>query len=172
VAAAVTGAAAGSNDPALPLNGAALAGLSALGAAFTDSEINVLVQGGITPVEALGGEVYIVRAVTTRTATGGVADATWRELTTVLIVDDVIPTVRDALRAKFTRTKNTAQTRGAIRTQVIIELEKKLAAEIIDGYGAVTAAADADDPAVCNVGFEFTVAHGLNRISLVAYITV
>lgn len=172
VAAAVAGAAAGSGDPALPLNGAALAGLSTLAAAFTDGEITALVQGGVTPVETLGGDAFVVRAVTTRTTTSGVADATWRELSTILIVDDVIPAVRDALRAKFTRTKNTAQTRGAIRTQVIIELEKKLVAEIIDGYGAVTAEADASDPTVCNVGFEFTVAHGLNRISLVAYITV
>lgn len=171
-AAAVAGAAAASSDPALPLNGAKLEGISGLASGFTDSEINTLVQGGVTPVETVGGEIFVVRAVTTRTTTGGVPDATWRELSTILIVDDVIPAVRDALRAKFSRTKNTAQTRGAIRTQVIIELEKKLAAEIIDSYGNVTAQADAADPTVCNVGFEFTVSHGLNKVSLVAYITV
>ena len=172
VAAAVAGAAAGSADPALPLNGAKLEGLSGLVSCFTDGEINALVQGGVTPVENVGGEVSVVRAVTTRTTTGGVPDATWRELSTILIVDDVIPAVRDALRAKFSRTKNTAQTRGAIRTQVVIELEKKIAAEIIDSYGNVTVRADDSDPTVCSVGFEFTVSHGLNKISLVAYITV
>jgi hypothetical protein len=72
----------------------------------------------------------------------------------------------------FSRTKNTAQTRGAIRTQVVIELEKKLTAEIIDGYDNVAVAQNSDDPTVCDVSFEFTVAHGLNQIRLTAYITV
>lgn len=172
VAAALAGCAAGGTDPALPFNGAVLAGLGALGANFTDAEINTLVQGGVTPVETVGGEVSVIRAVTTRTTTAGAADATWRELCTVLIMDDVITTVRDSLRARFTRVKNTAQTRGAIRTQVMIELENKRSAQIIESYGAVTAEAGADDPTVCGVSFEFTVAHGLNRINLVAHITV
>ena len=90
----------------------------------------------------------------------------------MLIIDDVIPSVRSALRLKFPRVKNTAQTRGAIRTQVIIELESKLKKETIDSYGAVTAVADESDPTVCNVGFEFAVAHGLNRIILSARISV
>ena len=54
-----------------------------------------------------------MRGVTTRTQTAGVSDSTWRELTTVLIIDDVIPAVRNALRLKFPRVKNTAQTRGS-----------------------------------------------------------
>ena len=54
----------------------------------------------------------------------------------------------------------------------IVELEKKVAAEIIDSYGQVTAAASADDPTVCEVEFSFAVAHGLNQIYLTAHITV
>lgn len=84
----------------------------------------------------------------------------------------MIPAVRRALRSKFSRTKNTVQTRSAIRSQVIVELEKKLAAEIIDGYGEVTVTPDAGDPAVCLVEFGFAVAHGLNQIYLTVHITV
>lgn len=87
-------------------------------------------RGGVTPVEQAAGVVSVVRGVTTRTKTGEAADATWRELTTIRIVDDVIPTVRDALRARFRRAKNTEQSRGAIRSQVVLELENKLAREI------------------------------------------
>ncbi|MFR5809473.1 MAG: phage tail sheath C-terminal domain-containing protein [Flavonifractor plautii] len=94
------------------------------------------------------------------------------ELTTIRIVDDVIPTVRDALRARFRRAKNTEQSRGAIRSQVVLELENKLAREIITGYGEVSVEADADNPTVCLVDFSFTVAHGLNQIWLSAHITV
>lgn len=100
------------------------------------------------------------------------ADATWRELTTIRIVDDVIPTVRSALRAKFRRAKNTEQSRGAIRSQVVLELENKLAREIITGYDGVTVTADSENPTVCLVDFSFTVAHGLNQIWLSAHITV
>ena len=172
VAAAVAGAIASQLDPAIPLNGARLYGLDKLSAKYSDGDISLLVQGGVTPVENFGGTVSIVRGITTRTLTMGSADNTWREISTVLIVDNVIPTVRDSLTRMFSRTKNTVQTRGAIRTQVIIELEKKLAAEIIDGYSNVTVVQSNEDPTVCEVSFEFTVTHGLNRIQLVAYITV
>lgn len=172
VAAAAAGVIAGETDPAVPLGGAELKGLGALSENFTDGEVNTLIQGGVTPVECVGGDVTVVRGVTTRTKTGETPDRTWRDLNTILIVDDVLPTVRNSLKTRFARTKNTAQTRGAIRTQVVIELENKKNAEIIDGYGNVTVTADPEDPAVCRVSFAFTVAHGLSRIELMAHITV
>ena len=171
-AAALAGLLAGSADPAVPINGAALQGLGGVAVQYSDNDIDLLVRGGVTPLEAVGGVVSPVRGITTRTKTGGTADSTWRELTTILIVDDVIPAVRSALRSKFSRTKNTAQTRGAIRSQVIVELERKLAEEIIDGYGDVTAEVDTADPTVCVVEFSFSVSHGLNQIYLTAHITV
>ena len=172
VAAAVAGAIAGSSDPALPLGGAVLHGLTGVNAVWSDNDVNALVRGGVTAVENAAGVVSVLRGVTSRPTTGGAADATSRELSTILIVDDVIPSVRDALRSRFARSKNTAQTRGAVRTQVIIELENKLAREIIDSYGEVTAVASAEDPTVCVVSFAFTVAHGLNQVHLTASITV
>jgi phage tail sheath gpL-like len=172
VAAALAGLIASGADPALPVNGAALYGLSGLSASFTDADINALVQGGVTPVENVGGNISVIRGVTTRTTTAGVPDPTWRELTTILIIDDVIPAIKNSLQSRFARAKNTAQTRGAIRTQVIIELENKLAREIIDGYDNVTVKASETDPTTCEVSFDFTVAHGLNHIRLTAHITV
>ena len=149
-----------------------LRGLGGTAERYGDSDIDLLVRGGVTPIEGVGGAVSAVRGITTRTRTGGTADSTWRELSTILIVDDVIPTVRAALRSRFARKKNTAQTRGAIRSQVIVELESKLVAEIIDGYGDVSVSVDAADPSVCVVEFSFAVAHGLNQIYLTAHITV
>jgi phage tail sheath gpL-like len=172
VAAALAGCVAGQRDPAMPQNGAALTGLGELSKIFDDGDVNALITGGVTPIESVAGEISVVRGITTRTATSGEADATWRELSTVLIVDDVIPSIRASLRTRFARAKNTAQTRGAIRTQVVIELEDRKTREIIDSYGSVTAQADASDPTVCAVSFDFTVAHGLNSIRLTAHITV
>lgn len=170
--AAVAGAVLSAEDPAVPINGAVLQEISGLKGKFSDTDITSLVRGGVTPVEYSGGEFSVIRGITTKTLINGVYDSTWRELTTLMIVDDVIPTVRDALKAAFTRTKNTVQTRGAIRTRVMIELEKKLAAEIIDSYSNVTVGQNGDDPTVCDVSFEFGVAHGLNQIRITAYITV
>ncbi len=171
-AGALAAAIALNRDPAVPVNGAVLAGLGGVGARYSENEIDLLVQGGVTPLEAVGGAVSPVRCVTTRTTTGGAPDATWRELTTILIVDNVIPSIRQSLRTGFSRTKNTVQTRGAIRSQVIVELENKLRAEIIDSYGDVSVAASPDDPSVCIVEFSFGVAHGLNQIYLTAHITI
>lgn len=171
-AAAVAGLLAGETDPALPINGVALKGLSNVTQRFTESEIDSLVQGGVSQLEAVGSTVSVIRAVTTRTTTNGASDASWRELATVRIVDTVIPGVRNALRAKFLRKKNNETTRGAIRSQLVVELERYKQQEIIDDYGEISAQMDEEDPTVCVVSFSFTVAHGLSRIYLTAYITV
>lgn len=171
-AAAAAGVIASVTDAATPINGVPFEGLTGVGERYNDTQIDLLVRGGVTPLEMMSGAVSAVRAVTTRTTSGEAADATWRELTTILVVDDVIPGIRDALKSRFVRTKNNAQSRGAIRSQIIIELENKLAAEIIDGYGEVSVSADAEDPTVCVCEFSFAVAHGLNRIYLAAHITI
>lgn len=171
-AAAVAGAIAGEADPAVPLGGAELKGLAGLDRDWSDGEVDALVLGGVTPLEQSGGVVAVTRGITTRTKTGSAADATWRELTTIRVVDDVIPDLRNALGAKFSRAKNTEQGRGAIRSQVIVELERKKSGEIITDYGSVEVSALEDNPTVCLVEFDFTVAHGLSQIWLSAHITV
>jgi len=171
-AAAVAGVMAGETDPAVPLGGAELTGLTALEEDWSDGELDSLILGGVTPLERLGGVVSVVRGVTTRTKTGSAADGTWRDVTTIRVVDDVIPALRRALRSKFSRAKNTPQGREAIRSQVIVELEGKVREEIITGYDGVSVSALESDPGVCLVEFRFSVAHGLNQIWVVAHVTV
>ncbi|MBO5917747.1 MAG: phage tail sheath subtilisin-like domain-containing protein [Oscillospiraceae bacterium] len=172
VAAAVAGVIAGQSDPAVPLGGAVLGGLYGLDGRYEDGELDALIRGGVTPVEELSGTVRVVRGVTTRTSTDGALDSTWRDLNSILVVDDVIPTVRNALKSRFSRAKNTAQTRGAIRSQVVLELENKLTREIITGYSGVSVQQDSEEPTRCLVDFSFTVTHGINQIWLSAHITI
>lgn len=172
VAAAVCGAAAAEEDPALPLNGVELPGLGDIGANFSDADVSLLISGGVTPIETVFGSKTVIRGVTTRTTTAGAADPTWREMNTIMIIDHMLPAMRDRLRAKFARAKNTAQTRGAIRTQVLVDLEEYKRREIIDAYSDITVSQSTADPTVCQVNFAFTVAHGLNKIQLRAHITV
>lgn len=159
-------------DPALPLGGVSLSGLYGAGGTLTSTEVDALVRGGVTAIECLAGEIQVIRGVTTRTKTGGEADATWRELSTILIVDDVMKTLRSSLRSKFARAKNLAETREAVASQVSIELAQKKNAGIIADYGSVSAVATPGDPTRCDVEFEFAVAHGLDRIVVAAHILV
>ena len=172
LAAAVAGAIAGESDPAVPLGGAELLGLNGLSVRLEDNDVDQLILGGVTPVESSGGVISVIRGVTTRTTTAGASDSAWRDLSAIRVVDDVIPGLRDVLRSKFRRAKNTAQSRGAIRAQVVLELENKLAREIITGYDGVEVTADSGDPTRCLVDFSFAVAYGLNQIWLTAHITV
>lgn len=173
LAAAVAGAIAGESDPAVPLGGAVLRGLSDVTQSYyADETLDALIRGGVTVVERTGGDLCVVRGITTRTKTGGALDQTWRELESIRIVDTVIPAIRTALRARFARSKNSEQVRNAIRSQVILELENKLRQEIIAGYGEVGVSVLPEKPSVCLVEFSFTVTHGLNQIWLSAKITV
>ena len=172
LAAAVAGVIAQNTDPALPLGGAVIPGLGGLNVRYSDNDIDLLITDGVTPLEEMAGEISILRAVTTRTETAGVPDRTWRDLSTTLIADNVIVGLRQALRARFSRAKNTEQVRGAIRSQVVMELEAKKTMQIISGYQNVTATQSTDNPTVCEVSFEFGVAHTLNQIFLTAHILV
>ncbi len=161
-ASALAGVLTDQSDPALPLNGQVLYGVTGVSAVYEDTQIDALVTGGVTALECWGGKVSVMRGITTRTKTGQTQDATFRELGTILIVDDVVPAIRRSLRAKFTRAKN----------QVIVELEDRIEREIIEGYDNLTVTALESDPTTCLVEFEFTVVHGLNRIFLTAHISV
>lgn len=171
-AAALAGLIAMESDPALPLNGLTLLGVPALEKNDTDNEMDALILGGVIPLEQSGGLVSVVRGVTTRTLTEGAQDYTWRDLSTILVVDDVIPSLRDTLRVKFQRSKNTEQSRGAIRSQVVLALESKLASEIIVSYDGISVTASEEDPTICLVDFSFGVAHGLNQIWISAHVNV
>lgn len=58
-AAAVAGAIAGETDPAVPLGGAELSGLTALEEDWSDGELDSLILGGVTPLERRGGVVSV-----------------------------------------------------------------------------------------------------------------
>ena len=171
-AAALAGALAAERDPALPLSGLELQGLTGVTAVYSDTEYDALVAAGVTALECEGGRVQVIRALTTRSKTGGSADKTYRELTTMLILDELIPAIRTALRTKFAHAKNNVLTRKAIRNQVVLELEERVEREIIEGYDKLTVTAAQDDRTTCVVEFEFTVVQGLNRILLTAHMNV
>ncbi len=171
-AACFAGQLAAQSDPAMPLHSMTLLGLSGVLGRYEEDTIDRLIRGGVCVLEAQGGAVCLLRGVTTRTQTEGEEDATFRELNTTLVADEVIPAIRRALRLQFSRAKNNYTTRNAIRNQVILELESRVEREIIGGYGEVSAEASTIDPTVCEVEFGFSALSGLSRIYLTAHVSV
>jgi hypothetical protein len=159
-------------DPAAPLHGAELAGIAGPAEPPTEEEIDALVRAGITPLEERDGALQVVRAVTTRTKTGDAPDTTFRELTTILILDDVLPAVRTALKALLRGARSDKRTRLALGTRAAVVLEQKRAAGLLAGYRTPRVYPDAGDPSVCVVELAFTVAAGISRIVVSAQITV
>lgn len=172
LSAAAAGILSARRDPALPVNGVALKGVTQLKYDFTDAEIELLLESGVTPLEMFCGEACFVRGVSTRTMTGGVTDATYRDINTAMVINRVLPTVRDALRRRFIGRKNDTHTKAAIRSLVATELQKLKKAETIAAYGNIAAEASEDDPGICVVSFDFSVSKGLHIIELTAHVNL
>lgn len=172
LAAACCAAVATESDPAANLNLTAVAGEFGFPAAYSEPEITVLLSAGVTVLESAGGAAEMIRALTTKTSENGAVDYTMRELSTVRIIDDVVPSLRGMLKSRLHGAKNNAATRDAIRTQVACELEKKCTAGVIEHFEPPVVYPKADEPTVCMVEVGFSVIYGMHRIELVAHITV
>ena len=173
--AAVSAALAGivaSAQPGTNFNGSVLKGFSSVQPSLEEETVDSFLQGGVTPLEKVGNEVQAIRIVTTRTTTGGVQDKTYRDINTVLVMDDVISSVREALSIRLGGAKNNTRTRGAIATQAAVELQAKLDAGMIDSYNQPRIYADSEDPSICIVELEFSVVRGLNQIHIIGHISI
>ncbi len=170
--AAIAAAIASLEDPAVPLGGATLTGLYGGSKPLEDSVVDLLVLGGVTPLECRNGTIEILRGVTTAAPTEDDPEKTWHDLGTIMIADDVIKSLRDVLKVRFARAKNLPAVREAVANQVVILLEQKKTAGIIADYGEVHAEANAEDGSRCDVSLEFAVAHGMTHIVVSANILV
>ena len=170
MAAAVAGqiAASASNDPAMPLTGAELKGLSGLSAKRSNSDLEALITAGVSPVVTENGMISIVRAITTKVADDGI----WTEVTTTLIADDIICSVRNSLAAGYRRAKNSEQKRSNIKTDVITILEEKVNKQIIASYTEPTVRQKFGESDKVEVEFGFNVISPMNQILISASLVV
>jgi len=172
LAAGVAAAVAGMSDVSAPLSGGALPGITSLGGALGDDVTDELLCAGVTVAQMSGGQAAMVRAVTTRTTRDGASDRLFHDISVILIIDNVLGSVRDALRLRLSGAKNNAQTRDSIATQTQLELSLKRQQGMIDRYDPPVVTQDEADPSVCNVALDFTVTRGINQIHISAQIQV
>ena len=159
------------DDPAANLNGAELKTLSAV-SKLPESDIQSLIAGGVTVLEEVGAHVECVRAVTTRAQSGGAPDNTLRPLNTILIIDDVMRTLRQSLKARLGGLRRHSGTLDAILSQVMVELAAKEDEGVIESFEAPGVRADENDPSVCIVEISFTAAHLVDQIHITAHVEV
>lgn len=159
-------------DPSQSFNGAEIKGFSKLNKTLTEDEVDEYITNGIIPFEVVAGRLEIIRAVTSKTTTDGVADKIFKEVNTILIIDEVIKSIRDALKNNISAAKNNVTTRNAINSQVTVKLQEFLDSGIIDSYSVPNVYQSSEDQSVCIVELEFTVVQGINQIHITANINV
>lgn len=159
-------------DPSQSFNGVSLEGISKLSETLSEEKIDEYISSGVIPFEVIGGHVEIIRAVTSKTTTDGAVDTTFKEVNTILIIDEVIKSIRETLSNNISSAKNNVTTRNAISSQVTITLQEFLDANIIDAYATPNVYQSNDDSTVCVVEVDFTVAQGINQIHITANINV
>lgn len=161
-----------SEDPAANLNLSQAEGSYTFPVPYGEDSLTALLQAGVSVFEQAGEKAELIRALTTKTSENGLQGNSFRELSTVRIIDDVIPGIRTLLKAQLRGAKNTASARDAIRTQVACELSRKCFLGIIDSFEPPVITVKENEPTVCVVEVAFAVVYGLHRIDIVAHVTV
>lgn len=139
---------------------------------LTEHEIQALLAAGITVFEQGEGAVECVRALTTRTKTGGELDYALRGLNAVLCIDDVMLSMRAALRAALHGSLMAERTLQAVRSQAAVVLAEKQDRGIVAAYQPPNTYGDPHDPSICVVELAFHIAHVINQIHITAHIQV
>ena len=151
------------------LNGTVLP-LTEFDGMLSDSQIEALLGSGVTPVERVDAKASVVRAVTSCTSALGRQTRAFSSLSAALAADDVVRTIRQAVRLRLKGMKNTAVTRESIASQIVVELENKLAQGVIDSYQPPVVKPHPDDPSVCVVTLRFRAAPEISQIVISAQI--
>jgi len=161
-------------DPAYPLDGLVITGLDvpAIGDRWIRTEQEVLLKNGVTPLEAAadGTSVTIVRAISTYTKdTQGVQDVSLLDLTTIRTLDYVRKAVRTRWALRFPRSKLSARTPPAVRSETLDVLLKIEELEIIENVLAnkdkLIVQFDGQDPNRLNVRIPVDVVNGLHVLA-------
>ena len=167
-ACALAAAVLGAPTPVLNFNGLRLRGLR-VAEPLSEDEIQRLIGGGVCVLENVGETAEVIRAVTTQTSAPS-GRSLLRGLNTVLIIDDVLGSVRGALRGKLSGSGRVSI--EGIRDLVAVELRQKQDAGIIASFEPPRCRLCPSDPSICLVEISFAVAHQLSQIRLIAFIRV
>lgn len=170
--AAVMGAiAASEEDPARPLNGLELVGLTPppMTNWLSEAQIEAALYNGVTPVRVGSGNVVqIVRAITTYTLNAnGVPDISMLDWTTIGTLDYVAKAVEEVVGLRFPRDKKSLRTKARLFDAIFNVLLKLEELEIIEGVSKADLLIEDDlvDPSRYDVRIRINVVNGMHVIA-------
>ena len=154
--------------PVQNFNGLRLRGLR-VAEPLDEDEIQQLIRGGVCVLENIGESAELIRAVTTHTSAqdGG---SLLRGLNTVLIIDDVLSSVRETLGGKLSGSGRVSI--EGIRDLVAVGLRQKQDSGIIASFEPPRVRLCPSNPGICLVEISFGVAHLLSQIHLTAFVRI
>ena len=138
---------------------------------LSEEQVEQLLGGGVTALEENGGAVECIRCVTTRTMTAGEEDRTFASVNTVLMIDDIIRSVRKRLEGML-RGRGVKFSPDSISSQVAVVLDEKKQQGMLVDFQPPVVYPEESDPTVCVVELEFHLATVLSQIYLTAHITI
>jgi len=136
-----------------------------------ESEIETLLQSGVTVLEEVESEVVCIRCVTTRIQTDGEEDRTFVSINTVLMIDDIIRAVRVQLSALL-KDSRIGFSEDSIASQVAVILDEKEQQGFVTEFEPPVVYESEEDPTVCVVELEFHLASVPSQIYLTAHISI
>jgi hypothetical protein len=131
-------------------------------------DVQRLIARGVSVFENIAGSVECVRAVTTRTQ----PDLSLRPLNSILIIDDVMRSLRAGLGSLLRGMRVGLITHDSISAQAAIILAAKRDEGILQSFEPPVVRTSAEDPSVCVVQLSFGVAHIVEQIHVNAHIRV
>lgn len=132
---------------------------------LSETEIQALMQAGVTVVEngAVGPEV--IRGLTTRAGKG------YRSIGAMTALDQVVRLLREALEARFAAGKGRLSLE-AVRSQVECELLARQEEELISGWDPPVVTRAPEDPGCCLVSVGIRIRQGAAQIRLLASVGI
>lgn len=138
---------------------------------LTEEEIETMLQNGVTVWENNQSKVECIRCVTTRTTTAGETDRTFAGVNTVLMIDDIIRSVRGRL-SQLIKGGSIGFSEDSIASQAAVVLDEKMQQGYVTAFEPPIAYRQQQDPTVCVVELEFHLAAVVSQIYLTAHILI
>ncbi|MEG1779156.1 MAG: hypothetical protein RR263_03570 [Oscillospiraceae bacterium] len=135
---------------------------------LTETEVDTLINAGVTPFETKQGTTECIRAVTTASQ----EDKTLKSVNTILIIDHVMSYIRDNLEILLKDGKGRAMSADSIASQAAVLLSNKQDEGLISSFELPIVTASPDDPSVCTAQLAFKVSTVVSIIRIQATIRV
>ncbi len=160
-------------NPASNLNGEYISGEYVLSQVMSEDEINTAIANGVCVFEQIGTYTELIRGVSTKTRDeNGNLNSTYRNISTIILIDSVVPIIRVAIEQRLKFLVNSKSSIDSLATQIVIILSNFKDDGILSDYDNPIINISIDDPSVLEIDLSFTVAQGINRIAITCHITV